>query len=87
MTTPTIDPEAVREAWADDTDGIGRAVYELASEPLALPGALVPEPGEHLNIADLGDDILECSLGSRRLAIWPRSTVVERAAEILRRTE
>lgn len=77
--------EAVRAAWAADTEGIGRAVYELISEALAVPGAIVPGPGERSSVVDLGD-IFEARIGTRQLAIWPRRTVTDRAAEILRRT-
>ncbi len=77
--------DAVREAWEDDPEGIGRAVYELSSEALAQLDAPIPAPGEHLSVADLGDDLVECRLGVRHLAYWPRPVLLGRAAEIVRR--
>ena len=79
--------EDVREAWADDPEGIGRAVHELLSEALAVPGAIVPAEGEHCSVRDLGDDLLEALVGDRHLAYWPRRSVVERGLEIVRRSD
>ena len=79
--------EHVREAWADDHEGIGRAVYELASEALALPGAIVPQPGELLSMHVLDDDLRELRIGERRLTVIPVRAIVERGQEIVRRSE
>jgi hypothetical protein len=82
-----ITPEMIREAWADDPEGIGRAVYELTCEALALPGAIVPEPGEHMSMRVLDDDLRELLIGERRLTVVPVRTIVERGREIVRRAE